>query len=1397
MKKNKTSRKLILIPSLIGLILALTFCFAVGSMAAGALVPPDNVYAENIASGKALVSWNQVNGAASYNVLRYDFDNDKYITVGTTKECQFEEEGLANGQTYYYCVQSVNGKTVSDYSDIVPVDVISSVLKVTYWTSTDTTVGNTHYYSKNGTIYSSDTTSSFKQLIPFDGSQNILSNEDIKLSRTGYKFNGWALYVKGYKDSNTSPVSVNMTTYYTNSSVLDSSKITNIVQSYFAAEAKKSDGYKPYYNIDLAKGDVPVIIVARWTPITYSITYKWSSGTLPVLSPTTYKYATAVTLPTPSVTGYVFEGWFSDSALTQKISSIGKTDLGNKTFYAKFRPVTYSIKYYVDGVEIPSFAQSEIKYGDNVTLKKYTEKNRYVTSYWYTSRNSSTFALSGNKFSQNGTAKNLSTKDGAVVTLHANTYVKLRFSGGTSVYAGKDINGTQTAYQIKKMSGASNTYLMKNDSMVEYVIYKGATVSKTKIDNGINSGLIRSKDGYMFTGWNSKADGSGMSVGYSGSGTYSFNTIASFANSGGNAIVFAQFAKRTFTIKCDQNEGTGGTSVFYEAYNSQFYTDTSSKTEISAISIPKRTGFKFGGYYTSESANNGTGTQVINASGRILKPNSFWDSDTTVYAKWTPDTYAVNFKWSDGSTISQVAASTYTYGQDYQLPGVPVISGLVVEGWYSDAACTKSISLISSGKTGAVTVYAKKHDASIYYTVKYISDGYVMTAETQTCYYGQTYQTPVVTYSNALYHATNWNTKSDGTGVSFTQGESFKNLSETKGDVIYLYSHKELNGVNLCLKKDNKQWTPAASDKMTLTLVLKSNTNVVRQFNETSVGGMYNITNVPNGEYLIYAPLTKGSNPASTEKYLDVIKVGSDLSTIELNYYSVTVKKGSNVSSVSGGTGWIIKGGTRTINCTANTGYHFTKWSGTKNGSSTSYTQQKLTISNVSDPYVLTANTAANTYTVQYMVDGSLRSELSQSGTYGKELTLRKYTEANRKTTVWYPIRNESTGALSGTPTYSQGQKVTNLSSVNNAVITLYARTYVTIRYSANTEIYSGNNMTDNVPTYIFQNISGGSTYTYLHKYNTTNKAYALVQVNVMQGNSMNCSSIMTATTSGISGHVYGHSFNGWNTNVKGTGLAVKYASTGSISFDKLAAAANSGGNVIVYTQWKANASTLKVVPNGGTWNKKTTAQSFTGNYNTTKAIPLPTVGPKVTITFNGNGGSTSSSVIERKFVKWTRTNSYGKMSTLTAAATYTYGATASVTDTLTANYGSVKGTFPTSTRTGYTFMGWAESKTATTAEYKAGDSTPDLTENKTYYAVWKPKTYSVAYKYSDGTTASVNGSKIRSFGSEFKLPEVPTKSGYVVEGWYLTQDCSGEKISVIAANKVGNLVLYAKITKK
>lgn len=85
-------------------------------------------------------------------------------------------------------------------------------------------------------------------------------------------------------------------------------------------------------------------------------------------------------------------------------------------------------------------------------------------------------------------------------------------------------------------------------------------------------------------------------------------------------------------------------------------------------------------------------------------------------------------------------------------------------------------------------------------------------------------------------------------------------------------------------------------------------------------------------------------------------------------------------------------------------------------------------------------------------------------------------------------------------------------------------------------------------------------------------------------------------------------------------------------------------------------------------------------------------------------------------------------------------------------------------TRTGYSFLGWSASSSATTATYSAGGS---YTANSaaTLYAVWKANTYTVKYNANGGTGAP--GNQTKTYGKTLTLSSTkPTRTNYNFLGW-------------------------------
>lgn len=167
---------------------------------------------------------------------------------------------------------------------------------------------------------------------------------------------------------------------------------------------------------------------------------------------------------------------------------------------------------------------------------------------------------------------------------------------------------------------------------------------------------------------------------------------------------------------------------------------------------------------------------------------------------------------------------------------------------------------------------------------------------------------------------------------------------------------------------------------------------------------------------------------------------------------------------------------------------------------------------------------------------------------------------------------------------------------------------------------------------------------------------------------------------------------------------------------------------------------------------------SGSGNYyesyvSFTYTAPTPTT---YTITYNANGGSGAPS---------SQTKTYGKALTLSS-------------------------TIPT--RSGYNFLGWATSSTATTATYLAGASYT-ANASATLYAVWATAvTYTVTYNANGGTGAP--SSQTKEYGVSITLSSTkPTRSGYTFLGWGLSSTSKSARYVASATYAVNeDAVLYA-----
>lgn len=100
----------------------------------------------------------------------------------------------------------------------------------------------------------------------------------------------------------------------------------------------------------------------------------------------------------------------------------------------------------------------------------------------------------------------------------------------------------------------------------------------------------------------------------------------------------------------------------------------------------------------------------------------------------------------------------------------------------------------------------------------------------------------------------------------------------------------------------------------------------------------------------------------------------------------------------------------------------------------------------------------------------------------------------------------------------------------------------------------------------------------------------------------------------------------------------------------------------------------------------------------------------------------------------------------------------------------TISSTVPT--KTGYDFLGWSTSSTATSASYVSGDSI-SLSYNVTLYAVWKKKTYAVTYNANGGSGAP--STQTKTHGETLTLSSTkPSKSETSAGSYTVTLNANG-----------------------
>lgn len=352
------------------------------------------------------------------------------------------------------------------------------------------------------------------------------------------------------------------------------------------------------------------------------------------------------------------------------------------------------------------------------------------------------------------------------------------------------------------------------------------------------------------------------------------------------------------------------------------------------------------------------------------------------------------------------------------------------------------------------------------------------------------------------------------------------------------------------------------------------------------------------------------------------------------------------------------------------------------------------------------------TWTVSYNANGGTSTPSSQTVYQGEACTLASKISRNNSSStsnVTITVGYNANGG-SSTPSNSTGTAV-------NTTTTTYTFSQWAAGSTSGTKYNAGASFTPSSNTTMYATWSTSSSTARtsnpsitlrgaISRANTTVSSYN-VSYNANGGSSTPATQTATKTRS--------YSFGGWNTNSSGTGT--NYSASTAYTFS---------ANATLYAKWSSSDS-------GGS----ITLPAAISRANSSAA--------GYSVTYNANGGSgapsaqtSASRPITYTFKKWAAGSTSGTQ--YSAGASYTPSAATTMyalwnSSTATNSAWTCSSTVPT--RTGYTFLGWSESSTATTATYQPGTAYT-LTSGKTLYAVWQINNYYIDVNgYNDNTNAS------------------------------------------------------------
>lgn len=943
-------------------------------------------------------------------------------------------------------------------------------------------------------------------------------------------------------------------------------------------------------------------------------------------------------------------------------------------------------------------------------------------------------------------------------TLPTPTYSGYKFKGWYSASSGGTKLGdggetfTETSYSTIYAQWEANTYTVTYNG-------NGSTSGSMTSSSATYNSAFRtkqnafSKTGYSFNGWNEAADGSGTAWTLTSNGVYEAGKDRNWTYTK-NITLYAQWTENTYYVYYKTGLSTSGTlpSTSSRKYtkNATIGTNNMSKTSTTAQSYTVT-------YYQG------------NASSNTNLPSKQTSINTTTYSKngWTTGSSNTNdLDYANGATYGANIASNLTLYPNFTTTvtnaGVTLSSNTMIRGNGSDSGykvtyaqgtatggtvpsaqtATDTFTYTHSGwatsasgskaydkgeATGALSGNLSLYPYFSYYRTRgavSLATNNLTKSDTNISSYTVTYNANGGTCSTASatatkvrkYTANGWTTTSGSTTKTHSNGATHQVTADL---ILYPCFTESISGGSVTLPTPTKTghtfkgWNTSSTATTGVTGSYTPSSNVTLyaiweqteytytiQFNgNSSTGGSLpsTITKTGTDSSVIMGDLVNGTNVPTRTGY--VFRGWSSTST----YNTKRIAYASNYGGSADYSG--------------NTATTTNNWSYATYCSNTDYTGTSRTLT-------LYAQWEKERYTISYDANGGTGAPSAQTKIYGTALTLSS-TKPSRSSTT-------ANGYLV-TFKLNAGDTTTNHTTAYQIVTTSYA-------FSKWNTAANGSGT----------NYSSGASYT----------ANAAATLYAQWDSSPSRGSVAKPTDPTRTGYT----FQGWATTSSATSSNVTFPYTPT-------------ANTTLYAVWKANTWTVSYSGNaqgGGTVSNLPSSQTKTYGVTLTLSSTKPThstvTNNTYTVYFKKNAGDTTTNhttsyaykTTSYTFKNW-NLNSSGTSTSYSPGGSYTSNSAATMYaqwNSSTAN-ATVNAPSTNPTRTGYNFLGWGSSSTASsnvTFPYT-------ITANTSLYARWQLKTYTVSFNANGGSGAP--SAQTKTHGVNLTLSTtVPTRDGYNFLGW-------------------------------